>query len=667
LKDNKRSEYPSEFIFFDTETTTKPINDRDLEHLLRLGYALYWRRRQDRRQDTLEWCYFTTREQFWDFVEHHCLPRIRILVISHNLPFDMGVVKGFAELDKRGFIPSKMIYEPRRNIWHFRKNTTSLLFLDNLNYFSTSLEKLGESVGLPKLPQPPFSASDEEWKVYCQRDVEILYYTWQCWLNFLSEFDLGSFGYTLASQALNAFRHRFMKYDVYIHNSKKAIELERESYRGGRVECFYLGELPKKDYYLLDVNSMYASMLKSYSYPCNLISTGKSCSIDFIKTLLTEKSVIAQVEVDTPEPCFGIKYKNKLIFPIGKFMATLNTPELKYGIDKGYITKVRAFAVYDHAPLFNDYVDFFYSKRVEFKEQGNEVYQYLCKLILNSLYGKFGQQIEEWKPIGYDETRIYDYWTEWDVHTKTLHTFRCLNHMVEEKIGSSEGFNSLVALPAEATAYARMYLWQLMVAAGREHVFYCDTDSLIVDKFGLDNLKSFINPLVLGQLKIEDKARKLIIYGLKDYRFGSKVVIKGIPKEAKKVEGDIYQTYQSLGIRTGLRQGELNRVIWRRIDKHLNRSYYKGVRLSDGIVKPLIMIISLGRNWRDFERMVNEYGELATVEGRYLADIMKPAKYNVPLATDTMDDYRPEDRIQAKIEDLELRRQGAMIYQRKKY
>lgn len=666
LKDNLNSSYPSKFIFFDTETTFTEVNEQDIEHHLRLGYALYWERRPGRNKDTLEWCYFTTPGQFWDFIERYAFRRTRVFIIAHNITFDMGVVKGFRELEQRGFRPTKMIYDSHKNIWKFRRDTTSLVFLDNLNYFSVPLEKLGESIGIPKLPQPPFEADDEAWKVYCHRDVEILYQTWQHWLTFLSEYDLGNFGLTIASQAFNAFRHRFMTSSIYVHNSKKAVSLERESYRGGRVECFQLGELPLKDYYLLDVNAMYAFMLKSYPYSSNLISTGKRASLDLIKGILTRCSVIAEVEVNIPEPCFGVKYKGRLIFPIGEFVVTLNTPELDYGFEKRYITRVLNFAVYDRVPLFSDYVDFFYSKRLSFRENGNEVYNYLCKLMLNSLYGKFGQQIEEWKSVGYDSTRLYDYWSEWDVMTKTLHIFRCLNHQVEEKVGNSEGFNSLVAIPSEATAYARMYLWKLITTAGREHVYYCDTDSLIVDKEGLANLKAFVNPSDIGLLRVQDKARKLVIYGLKDYQFGNKVVIKGIPRKAKKLADDVYEVYQSLGIRTGLRRGELNHVIWRRVQKHLNRRYLKGVTLSEGKVEPLIMLISMGKTWLNQEKMLQEYGGLARLGNKYLAQLMTPRGWDIPLPGDPMADYRPQDRYAAEFDDLDKRRRGEMIYQRGK-
>ena len=42
--------------------------------------------------------------------------------------------------------------------------------------------------------------------------------------------------------------------------------------------------------------------------------------------------------------------------------------------------------------------------------------------------------VDEWKPVGYDDVRVNDYWTEWNIDEKKLYTFRCINHWVEEKV-----------------------------------------------------------------------------------------------------------------------------------------------------------------------------------------------------------------------------------------
>lgn len=588
LKDNKMSEYPYHFIFFDTETTQTPINEKDIEHHLDLGVAAYWRRPDSKTGEQLEYQTFQTIGGFWKFVLSKCAKKRRIVVISHNLPFDMGIVKGWKILEKLKFKPTKIILDYQCNIWRFRKNTTTLLFLDNMNYFQTSIKVLGESVGLPKLEINLNTAADADRADYCIRDVEIMVKAWQTWLNFLETGDLGSFGMTVASQAFNAFRHRFMSVKVSIHTSSKATRIERYAYRGGRNDCFRIGEYHGVEFAIVDVNAQYPYVMQKYEYPCNLISTGGQLELDHAAHLLTKYCIIGQCDVKTDEPIYGVKVKDKLVFPVGEFPAALTSLEISQGLTKGHIVKIRDFALYERAHLFADYVNFFYSKRLEFESTKSFAYAYLCKLMLNSLYGKFGQRSEEWEFVCDDPARHYDWWQEYDYQKKRLFTYRCINHRVEVSTGYQEGYNALVAISAEVTANARLYLWELCCAAGLGNVYYVDTDSLIVNLDGLENLTPFIDQKELGKLKVVDTSDRLTIHNLKDYSFGGRVKIKGVKRDAVMIDYNKYRQYQSVGVKGGLHFQDINRVIWREVEKTLSRDYTKGTILSDGRVEPLV-------------------------------------------------------------------------------
>ena len=664
IKDNKKCELPYHYIFFDTETRQKASDNGDLEHFLKIGVALYWRRRPDRANTSLKWQKFTTSTQFWDFVES-CVPsKSRLVITAHNLEFDMGIVKGFKALEKRGYKPTKLIIDSRRQIWKFRKGDKTLLFLDNMNYFATSLRALGESIGETKLPMPKPRASLDEWWTYCQQDVTVMFKAWQTWLSFITDNDLGNFGLTIASQAFNAYRHRFMPSPIYIHDSKKAVRLERSAYRGGRNECFQIGELPKEKYHLLDINSMYPFVMLSNDYPTNLKSTGKELSLEKLRAYLKHYAVIAEVIVDTPEPCFAIKHSGKLLFPIGEFRATLTSAELRYGLFYGYIKSVGNYSLYEKGRIFEAYVKFFYGQRQKFAKDGNKVYGYLCKLMLNSLYGKFGQKSEVWQKVGEDFAREYDYWTEVEFGTKVTHTYRAVNYVVEERQGYEEGYNSLVSIPAEITANARLYLWQLIKKAGLANVFYCDTDSILLNDEGLSNLSGYLSRTELGLLKVERHISRVTLKGLKDYIMGNKVKIKGIPKNAKKVDDNNYITHRSIGIRTGLHNKEINKVVWKRTPKHLKRLYNKGIVMSTNRVMPLIMMYGQNENWLDYEKMSEVYGEYALFKDKYLDEIMGLRYARDDDNPRAMLDYSLADRLIAKEEKRNERRAGNMIYQR---
>ena len=664
IKDNKKCEIPFHYIFFDTETRQKDIGGGDLQHFLKLGVALYWRRRPDQGKDTLKWLKFTKATEFWDFIEASVPFKSRLVIVAHNLEFDMGIVDGFKALEKRGYQPNKLIIDNRRQIWKFRKDDKTLLFLDNMNYFATSLKALGESIGEAKLPMPKMRAPASEWWPYCEQDVTVMYKAWQFWLSFITSNELGNFGLTIASQAFNAYRHRFMPTPIFIHDSKKAVRLERTAYRGGRNECFQLGELPLQQYHLLDINSMYPYIMTKNEYPTNLKSTGKELTLEKLRAYLKHYAIIADVVVETPEPCFAIKHSGKLLFPTGRFHATLTSSELRYGLFYGYIRSVGDYSLYEKAALFDKYVKFFYGKRQEFAKSGNKVYGYLCKLMLNSLYGKFGQKSEVWDQVGEDFAREYDYWTEYDYDTKITHTYRAVNYMVEERKGYEEGYNSLVSIPAEITANARLYLWQLIKKAGLKNSFYCDTDSILVNDEGLANLSDELSRTELGLLKVQKHPTSVVLKGLKDYVMDKQTKIKGVPKKAKKIGPDTYVTFRSVGIRSGLHNKDISKVVWKKTIKHLKRLYNKGIVLENHRVMPLIMKTFDEATWINYEKMREVYGEWAQFKDNYLDEIMGLRYTMDDENPKAMLDYSKADRLADRMEKRDARLAGNMIYQR---
>ncbi|GAJ09090.1 unnamed protein product, partial [marine sediment metagenome] len=187
LQGNKTSRYPGDFIFFDTETTPKVLENGDIDQPLKLGVALYWRRRDDQNKDTLEYLRFTSIPKFWAFVASHALAKRKLVLVAHNMQFDFMVLGGFNYLRVMGFELTKLIVNSKTNIFTYRRGQQSILCLDNMNYFPVSIKALGEEVGLPKLTMPDGAHSRKEWFTYCQRDVDIMYYAWREWLAFLRD------------------------------------------------------------------------------------------------------------------------------------------------------------------------------------------------------------------------------------------------------------------------------------------------------------------------------------------------------------------------------------------------------------------------------------------------------------------------------------------------
>ncbi|MCK9593786.1 MAG: hypothetical protein M0Q91_17440, partial [Methanoregula sp.] len=247
-------------------------------------------------------------------------------------------------------------------------------------------------------------------------------------------------------------------------------------------------------------------------------------------------------------------------------------------------------AYYETPPLFKQWVDEMYATRKRYRAEGNDQYQYFCKLLMNSLYGKFGQRTEEWIPIGECDpaenyVRIYI-----DGDSGEEHNVKALGGVLWEKAGWKEGFDSMVAVASFVTSYARAYLWKLIRRAEIRNCYYCDTDSLFVNGQGLARLVYRIDPDELGYLKLEDTTDDLHIYNLKDYRFGEEVKIKGISKKAVKVGEKTYLTEQWEHLSGALRKNHLETVMVYPQQKILTRQYNKGVIEPDGRVTPFHLI-----------------------------------------------------------------------------
>lgn len=589
IKDNKNTELPHHVIFFDTETREDPAPKGETVLRLRLGAAVYYRRREEGRASSVSWLDFTDALTFWDWVDRHCLDRSRTYLVAHNVVFDFKVLAGFKTLTDRKWTLKKLIINGTSNIWEFTQGSRTITVLDDMNFFKSSLATLGEAIGIAKLDLHAAEHDDEALRIYCRRDVEVMLEAWKIWLGFIKDNDLGTFGKTLASQAMNAFRHRFMKAKIYIHDVPRAIEVERESYHGGRTECFFIGKPPGKRFHYLDVNSMYPAVMQKNDYPTKLITVKDSFSVVGLRREVRRHCVTAHVRVDVPEPCFGVVHQGRLIFPVGVFDTTLTTREIKLALARGWIKKVGRTVIYEKANLFKEYVEFFYHRRMEYQDAGNKPFAYVCKLLLNSLYGKFGQRNEVFEKVG--EDREYPDGIErfFDLDLEKWITRRSVAGVIEESAGVQEGWNTFVAIAAHITADARLRLWDLIQLAGRENVFYCDTDSIFTNDKGLRRCKDEIEKGVLGKLGLKGSSDRLIIRAPKDYKFGDDEVIKGIRSDAEHLPDGRFRQVRFEGFAGALRRGRLDRMIISSVHKSLNREYKKGILQNDGTVIPLVM------------------------------------------------------------------------------
>jgi len=384
-----------------------------------------------------------------------------------------------------------------------------------------------------------------------------------------------------------------MDKQIFVHDDAEVLELERKSYFGGRCECFQIGKLKKDKYYKVDINSMYPYIMKEYDYPIKHVKTGININP---KVLLKAASVycyVAECEIETDIPVYAYRNNKKLIFPVGKFTTYLTTGSLLYGIKAGHVKKILMVACYRKANIFHNFIDYFYNKRLEYRKDKNPAFAYVCKLMMNSLYGKFGQKTSRLIHSGVngkvDDVRrlIIDAKT----HKTSIHqVFFGLETITAQ--GEQEAVNSVPAISAHVTDYARLYLWKLIECADIKNCFYCDTDSLIVNEKGMNNLAAIMDKDKLGWLKVEMTSTLVDIRGAKNYTFGDEVKIKGIPRKAKRNKSGSF-TYPVFPSMVGeLRKGIKEDYRIETQTKVLTGIYDKGIVTKSGRVKPYVLFKS---------------------------------------------------------------------------
>ena len=586
LRDNRSVAYPRNMIFFDVESRLERDGDK-IYHKPYL-FVAYWYYKQSKkgRRPTEEWFHTGNPSSFWDWVSSKVNAKEALYMFAHNPTYDLVAGYAFPTLKAKGYKITRYYEKGRTFIITFKAEKKTITVLNVGNFYQGSVADIGKAFGLPKLELDYENPTLEEALPYCKRDVEIIAKAMLTWFDFCKRNDLGHFGITAPKQAFNAFRHRFMKHKIYIHADEAANNLERESYCGGRTEAFFIGDLSRQRVITLDVNSMYPAVMKKGIYPTKLIALRRNLTPQGLKYVLNNYLACAKVRVRTEIPCLPCKVGKKLFFPVGEFVTTLASPELELAFSYGKVEEVYEAALYQPAPLFVEFVDFFYNARLQAKTEGNKVNNLLFKLIMNSLYGKFGQKAGDWEIIGETDREDAGYEEVYDLEEGKWLTYKWFNGILMVKKEEKEGYDSFPAIASHVTSYARKLLFEYILQAGFDNVYYCDTDSVFVNEEGLKNLSRYVDKEELGFLKYEGEKAGLRIYGPKDYEWESGEKHKGVPKTAQRLSENKWLYTFWPRISTLIRHNSLDRYFNIEMEKELKRQYLKGWVSESGRVLP---------------------------------------------------------------------------------
>lgn len=401
------------------------------------------------------------------------------------------------------------------------KKRNSFTFIDTLNYAKLSVLDIGNILGIEKLKKPkalgrlPKNETEkEELLIYNVRDSELS----ARFIEFLfkSFTDLGATPkLTIASTAMSLFRNKYLK-ENYFRQPVTNLMNQFKAYYGGRTEAFERGRI--HGYYYYDINSLYPSVMMKPLPDPNTVRTNHKNTLTYIENF----EGVSHVKIKSPQmqyPLLPMRTEDKLLFPCGTWEAWYTHVELRKALELGYEIHKVYHTYYSKTTCspFNDYVLDLYRKRKAYQKDNNRM-EYVVKLLLNSLYGKFGQRFidrDNWEPFNHTKEEL-----------DKLDHFEVFGNYIRIKQSFVEPPIFTIPLwAAYITSYARLELYKYI---SRYSPVYVDTDSLVT--------KSVIpESKELGKLKLEMYIKDGIIVKPKMYAFLAEdnkehVKLKGVGK-----------------------------------------------------------------------------------------------------------------------------------------
>lgn len=609
-----RSGFSGHVLYYDSETRPSPVNGRPKEeiHHFRLACSIHCE-----YKDSVDIGYSQTvqynREDVANLVDQLACDCRKLTFIAHNVSFDMTATGLWDSLTDLGWKLTYALAEDPPTVLRWEKHSRKIVCIDTLNFFRMSLAKLGDSLGYQKLLLPDFADDDETWVRYCRRDVDILREAMGRYFLFLRDNDLGPFRFTAASQAYHYWNYLPQRMRVVEHANETAHDMERAAYFGGRTSTFYLGAVHNsamlngdvssglftnmldREYgplTIVDVNSLYPFVMGSKLYPAQIHRIKDEPTVAEIRKLADAYSIVATVMISSETDTYPVRVDNRVAWCRGQFWTHLTGDLLLDAINKDHVGKIGQCVLYHRNDIFSQFVDKLWSIRRRYQEENDSSFELLSKLMLNSLSGKFGERGTMWSvqssiPIEMD----WGQWVHWDNEEQVIHKFRAINALVQEEIYDRFSPRTFVAIAAAITSNGEYYMRYLRHLAGDKNVFYQGVDSLHVNDAGLANLRNaeFIHPTQIGKLKIADTARYATYRGIRNYSFGDKQVISGIPKTARLIADSQWEYQHFCGLKEVISGGSRNNVMVRTLTRTLRGEYEIGNEKKSGWIEPLYL------------------------------------------------------------------------------
>jgi hypothetical protein len=321
--------------------------------------------------------------------------------------------------------------------------------------------------------------------------------------------EIDFFPVTLASLSMYLYRRRFQKY-ILFQPRKVVDEFISKAYAGGRVEVFRPGVHDHINTF--DVNSLYPSVMRNAKFPVGTPGVATKFHPDRIGVYHIKFN---QSDRTIPPILWEKNDLNGLEFVYsgeGHFF----DPEIRLALEHGIEIEIIKGYVWIHSVyLFREFVDYYYKLRMANRDNAMN---YVAKILLNSLYGKFGQKENKSVLRRLDYHQLKGLVGSPGAMVKPYDESKALYEVTEERHIS----HRIINIAAQVTTLGRVALAREIIR-NADSVVYCDTDSVHLS----NELPKRLISKKLGKWKAEDSGRA-VYTGRKQYTIGDKIRFKGM-------------------------------------------------------------------------------------------------------------------------------------------
>lgn len=259
-------------------------------------------------------------------------------------------------------------------------------------------------------------------------------------------------------------------------------------YYGGRVQCLESG-VKKTDFEVYDINSAYPFAMR-HIHPISPFPN------EVQKLPETDAEIgpcLLDIRCVSKSGAFPYRQEGELFFPEDeRTVRDYHVTGWEYlaARDNGAIVSVDFRKILKFSELidFKDYIDHFFGLREEARKRGDIAGRTFGKYFMNSLYGKFGANCENYSEFVIASEDSEEGWMEKGYRKYKPWGDRILMNRkpTEEELDDIQGkwryYN--IATAASVTGFVRAYLYRALCKS--TGAIYCDTDSIKARSFGTD-------------------------------------------------------------------------------------------------------------------------------------------------------------------------------------